>query len=218
MIKAHNIHKSFDGEKILRGVDICINAGEFVSVMGKSGSGKSTLLNILAANLRADEGSVMLDGEDITCASEKRLAYLRRTSLGFVYQSLNLIPTLSARDNILLPLYLNGERATDKNKELMQTAEFLEIDRLLYKMPAELSGGERQRVAIAKSLIHAPKIIMLDEPTGSLDSKNSQKVMELLRRINTDMGVTVLQVTHSYEMAQQSDRIILLHDGEVAAE
>lgn len=218
MIRAHNIHKSFDGEEILRGADICVSAGEFVSVMGKSGSGKSTLLNILAANLRADEGSVMLDGEDITQAGEKRLAYLRRTSLGFVYQSLNLIPTLNARDNILLPVYLNGERVKDKEDELMRISEFLCIDKLLNKFPNELSGGERQRTAIAKSLIHSPKVIMLDEPTGSLDSKNSQNVMELLRKINTEMGVTILQVTHSSEMARQTDRIVFLRDGEVAVQ
>lgn len=215
MIIAENICKKYGGRDILSGVSMRVRDGEFVSVMGKSGSGKSTLLGILAGNISADSGRVKIDGEDITAADEKKLSSLRRTKLGFVYQSLNLIPTLDARDNILLPLYLNREDVSKKEDELREVCELLEIDGLLSKMPREMSGGERQRVAIAKSLLHSPSVIMLDEPTGSLDSANSDKVMRLLLKINKERGVSIIQVTHNPDAAGVGDRIIKLSDGEV---
>lgn len=215
MIIAENICKKYGGRDILSGVSMRVRDGEFVSVMGKSGSGKSTLLGILAGNISADSGRVIIDGEDITAADEKKLSSLRRTKLGFVYQSLNLIPTLDARDNILLPLYLNREDVSKKEDELREVCELLEIDGLLSKMPREMSGGERQRVAIAKSLLHSPSVIMLDEPTGSLDSANSDKVMRLLLKINKERGVSIIQVTHNPDAAGVGDRIIKLSDGEV---
>lgn len=215
MIIAENICKKYGGRNILSGVSMRVRDGEFVSVMGKSGSGKSTLLGILAGNISADSGRVIIDGEDITAADEKKLSSLRRTKLGFVYQSLNLIPTLDARDNILLPLYLNREDVSKKEDELREVCELLEIDGLLSKMPREMSGGERQRVAIAKSLLHSPSVIMLDEPTGSLDSANSDKVMRLLLKINKERGVSIIQVTHNPDAAGVGDRIIKLSDGEV---
>lgn len=215
MIIAENICKKYGGREILSGVSMRVRDGEFVSVMGKSGSGKSTLLGILAGNISADSGRVIIDGEDITAADEKKLSSLRRTKLGFVYQSLNLIPTLDARDNILLPLYLNREDVSKKEDELREVCELLEIDGLLSKMPREMSGGERQRVAIAKSLLHSPSVIMLDEPTGSLDSANSDKVMRLLLKINKERGVSIIQVTHNPDAAGVGDRIIKLSDGEV---
>lgn len=215
MIIAENICKKYGGREILSGVSMRVRDGEFVSVMGKSGSGKSTLLGILAGNISADSGRVIIDGEDITAADENKLSSLRRTKLGFVYQSLNLIPTLDARDNILLPLYLNREDVSKKEDELREVCELLEIDGLLSKMPREMSGGERQRVAIAKSLLHSPSVIMLDEPTGSLDSANSDKVMRLLLKINKERGVSIIQVTHNPDAAGVGDRIIKLSDGEV---
>lgn len=215
MIIAENICKKYGGRNILSGVSMRVRDGEFVSVMGKSGSGKSTLLGILAGNISADSGRVIIDGEDITAADENKLSSLRRTKLGFVYQSLNLIPTLDARDNILLPLYLNREDVSKKEDELREVCELLEIDGLLSKMPREMSGGERQRVAIAKSLLHSPSVIMLDEPTGSLDSANSDKVMRLLLKINKERGVSIIQVTHNPDAAGVGDRIIKLSDGEV---
>lgn len=215
MIIAENICKKYGGRDILSGVSMRVRDGEFVSVMGKSGSGKSTLLGILAGNISADSGRVIIDGEDITAADENKLSSLRRTKLGFVYQSLNLIPTLDARDNILLPLYLNREDVSKKEDELREVCELLEIDGLLSKMPREMSGGERQRVAIAKSLLHSPSVIMLDEPTGSLDSANSDKVMRLLLKINKERGVSIIQVTHNPDAAGVGDRIIKLSDGEV---
>lgn len=215
MIKAEGLKKSFDGREILRGVDISVDRGEFLSIMGKSGSGKSTLLNVLSGNLKPDSGYVLLNGENICEMSAKRLAEIRRTSLGFVYQTLNLIATLNAEDNILLPLYLDRSGVKNARNKVREISEYLEISDLMKKFPSEMSGGERQRVAIARSLMHSPDVIMLDEPTGSLDSVNTLRVMELLKRINLEKGVTVIQVTHSEETAKYGNRTVILSDGEV---
>ena len=215
MIKAEGLKKSFEGREILRGIDISVQRGEFLSIMGKSGSGKSTLLNVLAGNLKPDSGYVMLNGENVGEMSDKRLSEIRRSTLGFVYQTLNLISTLNAEDNILLPLYLGRSSIKHAREKMLDIADYLEISELLNKFPSEMSGGERQRVAIARSLIYSPDVIMLDEPTGSLDSINTAKVMEILKMINKEKGVTVIQVTHSTQTAEYGDRTVILSDGEV---
>ena len=217
MLIAKNVKKSYNNREILKGIDLCINDGEFVSIMGESGSGKSTLLSILAGNQRPDCGSVSFDGFEISEADEKALAAFRRTDLGFVYQSLNLISTLSAEDNILLPIYLAKEDMVKARAYMQKLAKRMRITKLLKSMPEDMSGGERQRVAIARALIHNPKILMLDEPTGSLDSKSTGEVLDLLSDIHKDMGITVIQVTHSLDAAKYADRIILVKDGEVAS-
>ena len=216
VLVATDIYKSYKSQQVLRGVSLEIGAGEFVSIMGESGSGKSTLLSILAGNLPADSGSVMLDGEDICKMSERALARLRRTKLGFVYQSLNLVQTLNATDNILLPLYLGGENVRRGKERMAELAKRLEISHLLSKMPQDMSGGERQRVAIARAMIHTPRILMLDEPTGSLDSRTTGEVLQLLVELKRETGVTVVQVTHSEEAALMTDRIIKIRDGRIA--
>ena len=216
VLVATDIYKSYKSQQVLRGVSLEIGAGEFVSIMGESGSGKSTLLSILAGNLPADSGSVMLDGEDICKMSERALARLRRTKLGFVYQSLNLVQTLNATDNILLPLYLGGENIRRGKERMAELAKRLEISHLLSKMPQDMSGGERQRVAIARAIIHTPRILMLDEPTGSLDSRTTGEVLQLLVELKRETGVTVVQVTHSEEAALMTDRIIKIRDGRIA--
>ena len=175
-------------------------------------------MNILAGNLQPDAGSVLLDGEDIAKAKEKRMAKLRRTKLGFVYQSLNLIGTLDGKDNILLPLYLNKDDIRAAKPHLEELARYLGIEHLLSRFPDQMSGGERQRVAIARSMLHEPLVLMLDEPTGSLDNRSTLEVMELLCRINKERNVTVVQVTHSEEAAAFGSRIVRLSDGEVLAE
>lgn len=215
MLSAKGLYKSYGAHEILHGVELQVEKGEFVSIMGESGSGKSTLLGVLAGNLRPDAGEVWLDGLQISALSERELAKFRRTSLGFVYQSLNLISTLQAKDNILLPLLLDrADLAVGKEK--MQTlAEYLHVAHLLERYPAEMSGGERQRVAIARALLHDPEILMLDEPTGSLDSATTAQVMELLVDINRRFGVTVIQVTHSAAAATYGGRIVELCDGRV---
>ena len=215
MLIAKDIVKNYGTQKVLRGVSLEVAEKEFLSIMGESGSGKSTLLSILAGNARADAGTVMIDGRDITSFSQKELARLRRDTVGFVYQSLNLIPTLSGEDNILLPWLLSKKEFSRGKERLMQLAENLNIAHLLKKFPEDMSGGERQRVAIARALINSPKILMLDEPTGSLDSKNTADVLALLKRINTESGITVIQVTHSQAAAEIGDRTITICDGAV---
>lgn len=215
MIKATGLRHSYGKREILRGVDLCAEQGEFLSIMGKSGSGKSTLLNVLAGNLHPDAGSVILDGRDVTAMREKELARLRRTRLGFVYQSLNLIPTLSARDNILLPLYLDHADLQRGREKMRELADFLGVGQLLSSFPNQMSGGERQRVAIARAMVHDPAVLMLDEPTGSLDSRSTEDVMQLLCKLNREYGVTVIQVTHSEQAAAYGTRVILLKDGQV---
>ena len=215
MLIAENVKKSYNNREILKGINLVINDGEFVSIMGESGSGKTTLLSILSGNLRPDEGRVTFDGFDISSASEKQMAHFRRSGLGFVYQSLNLISTLSVEDNILLPLYLAKDDVKVGREYMASLVERIGISHLLSSMPDDLSGGERQRVAIARALIHHPRIIMMDEPTGSLDSKSTKEVLELISEINKDMGVSIIQVTHSPEAAAYADRIIHVKDGEV---
>lgn len=215
MLIAKDIVKNYKSQEVLKGVSLTINDGEFVSIMGESGSGKSTLLSILAGNMKADGGSVFLDGEEISAFTEKELARLRREKLGFVYQSLNLIPTLSAEDNILLPSYLAKKPKEHGKERLSYLSEFLGITHLLKKLPDDMSGGERQRVAIARALINEPKIIMLDEPTGSLDSRTTGEVLSLLSSINEQHKISIIQVTHSLEAARTGTRIIRISDGQV---
>lgn len=217
MLIAKNVKKSYENREILKGVDLAVADGEFVSIMGESGSGKSTLLSVLSGNLHPDEGFVSFDGFEISSADEKTMAKFRRSELGFVYQSLNLISTLSAEDNILLPLYLAKEDLEAGRAYMKTLAERMGIAHLLSSMPQNMSGGERQRVAIARALIHHPKIIMMDEPTGSLDSKSTVEVLELISDIHKEMGISIIMVTHSPEAAAYADRIIYVKDGEVTS-
>lgn len=217
MLIAKNVKKSYNNKEILKGIDLEIADGEFVSIMGESGSGKSTLLSILSGNQPPDSGTVTFDGFEISSAKEKEMARFRRTDLGFVYQSLNLVSTLNAEDNILLPLYLAKEDVAKGREYMHKLAERMGISHLLSSMPEQMSGGERQRVAIARALVHYPKIIMLDEPTGSLDSHSTTEVLKLLKDIHKDMNISIIQVTHSREAAEYADRIIYIKDGEVSS-
>lgn len=217
MLQAISLCKSYEHRPVLTDVSLTVEDGEFVSIMGESGSGKSTLLNILAGNMRPDSGRVCLDDIPLSQADDNTLSALRRTRIGFVYQSLNLIPTLNGADNILLPLYLNRQNVRDSREELHTLAEFLHISHLLSAMPATMSGGERQRVAIARAMLHHPTVLFLDEPTGSLDSRSAKQVMELLRELNREKGVTVLQVTHSVIGAGYGSRVVRIRDGSIEA-
>ena len=218
MLTAHGLYKSYGTQEVLRGISLSLADGEFLSVMGESGSGKSTLLAVLAGNTAPDRGQVFLDGEEITAMKEKELARLRRTKLGFVYQELNLISTLSGEDNILLPIIFSHGDLTAARRTLRTLAEKLEISHLLGRLPAEMSGGERQRTAIARAMIHAPSVLMLDEPTGSLDSRNTEEVISLLLRLQAEDGVSILQVTHSRLAAERGDRVVVVKDGLVENE
>ena len=215
MIKAEKIEKSYNGEKVLRGVDLEIYDGEFVAVMGESGSGKSTLISILGGFLSADSGRVFWDGEDISEFSEKRFSELRSSFVGFVFQFFKLIPTLNVRDNLILPASLGGKINAESMRYMDELVSELKLDSLLSKYPDQLSGGQCQRAAILRALIYKPSMIILDEPTGALDSAMEEVVMNLLARINKELKTTVIMVTHSKKVADYADRIINLRDGDI---
>lgn len=218
LLEAKNISKSFvKGTEVLRNISLSVNEGDFISIEGASGSGKSTLLTILGGIDKPDFGEVLFLEKDISKLLEKELAVIRRTQIGFVFQFFNLAPYLTVKENILLPIILNNEKLAAyevKAEEIMSQLGILDYkDRL----PSAISGGEQQRVAIARALIFQPKIIMLDEPTGNLDSKNSHAIMEILKAINIEKKTTIIQVTHSIENANYGNKIIILKDGEIAS-
>lgn len=215
LLEVNNVVKSYDGREVLKGISVSVDRGDFISIIGASGSGKSTLLNIIGGMDRPDSGSVILDGEDVTTATEKRLAKLRRTELGFIFQFFNLAPYLTAEENIELPLVLDGKNAKKYSEKIRSLAEYLKIDGILKKLPSELSGGEQQRVAIARGLVYSPSLILLDEPTGNLDSVTAKEIMELLKSINLETETTIIQVTHSMENAAYGNRIIEIKDGNI---
>jgi putative ABC transport system ATP-binding protein len=197
----------------LRGVSLDVDAGRMTAIMGPSGSGKSTLMHMLAGLDTPTEGTIVLDGVDITRLSEKKLTLLRRETIGFVFQFFNLLPMLTAEENVTLPLAIAGEKPDPAwVEELLDT--FGIADRRTHR-PAELSGGQQQRVALARALITRPKVIFADEPTGNLDSSSSKEVLSLLRRAVDEWGQTIVMVTHDAGAAAQADRILFLADGRI---
>ena len=206
----------FGGNKVeaLRNVNFTVEKGEFVAIMGESGSGKTTLLNILAALDKATGGRVLLEGKDISAIGESRVAEFRRDNLGFVFQDFNLLDTFSIEDNIYLPLVLQGKHYEEMRDKLAPIAKRLGLKELLRKYPYEVSGGQKQRAAVARALITDPKIILADEPTGALDSKSSDELLELFEEIN-EGGQTILMVTHSVKAASFASRVLFIKDGEV---
>jgi len=208
-----DVSKSFDGREILHSLSFRVESGDFLSITGESGSGKTTLLGIMGGVLRPDSGSVSIGGTDIASLSEKELAKMRRTRLGYVYQFFNLIPTMTVRDNILLPLILDGKKVSQYKDKMDELVAFTRLNEVLNAYPDTLSGGEQQRAAILRALIHDPEVILLDEPTGNLDSENAHAVMSLLADLNRKYGVTVVQVTHSEHGAAYGNRVITIKDG-----
>ena len=221
VLEARQIAKTYDtgGAKVLglRGVDISIERGEFVAIMGPSGCGKSTLLNLLAGLDRPTAGEVWLDGERIDGLSETELARLRRRKVGFVFQFFNLVPTLSAVENVELPLLLVGRRRRDARRSANELMSELGIPEKHGAAPAQLSGGQQQRVALARALANRPEVVLADEPTGNLDSAASRDVLRLFREAR-GRGQTLLLVTHDASVASAADRVITLRDGLVAGE
>ncbi len=214
MLTATNLKKSFDEKtEVLKGVNLTVEKGEFISILGASGSGKSTLLTILGGMDRPTDGEVTLDGVKISDLKERDLAVLRRTKVGFVFQFFNLAPYLTVGENINLPLVLDGKNVKNYAEKFNFLTKYLKIEHIINKMPAELSGGEQQRTAIARALIYEPEIVFLDEPTGNLDSESSEEIMQLLKNINSELGATVLQVTHSENNARYGTRLIRIKDG-----
>ncbi len=206
----------FGGHKVeaLKNVSFSVEEGEFTAIMGESGSGKTTLLNILAALDKPTQGTVILDGKNLSSIKEKNMADFRRDNLGFVFQDFNLLDTFTLEDNIYLPLVLAGKNYMQMSARLEPIADLLGITNLLRKYPYEVSGGQKQRAAVARALITEPKLILADEPTGALDSKAAGELLKLFRNINSS-GRTILMVTHSVKAASNADRIMFIKDGEV---
>ncbi len=221
MITIQNIHKSYkmgaNSLHVLKGIDLEIEKGELVSIMGSSGSGKSTLLNILGILDNYDEGEYRLDGRLIAGLSETRAALMRNEYIGFVFQSFNLISFKNALENVALPLYYKNINRKKRNKIAMEYLDKVGLLDWAEHMPNELSGGQKQRVAIARSLIANPKVILADEPTGALDSTTSYEVMDILRDINNG-GITVIIVTHEDDISRMTKRVIKLKDGIIEAD
>lgn len=219
-LEVNHLEKTFqtrfskEKTQALRDVNFIAEEGEFITIMGESGSGKTTLLNILATLEKPSSGEVVLEGKKISTIKEQQLAEFRRDHLGFVFQDFNLLDTLSVRDNIFLPLVLGRYKYDEMAKRLEVLAPKLNISDLLDKQPFELSGGQKQRVAVARALITNPKLILADEPTAALDSKNSDGLLELFEQINAE-GQTILMVTHSSLAASHASRVLFIKDGQI---
>lgn len=220
LLEAKNIRKvyatRFGGNQVqaLTDVSFTVDEGEYVAIMGESGSGKTTLLNILAALDRPTSGTVLLDGKDISAIRENQLAAFRRDQLGFVFQAFNLLDTFSLKDNILLPLVLQGMNWREMEANLLPIANQLRIANLLEKYPYEVSGGQKQRAAVCRALITHPRLILADEPTGALDSRATDALLDVFQQIN-QTGQTLLMVTHSLKAASRAGRILFIRDGQV---
>lgn len=207
-----------DGNRVeaLKGIDLSINKGEFVAIVGASGSGKSTLLHLLGGLDRPTEGKVIIDGEDIYSYKEERLAIFRRRKVGFIFQFFNLIPVLDVEENIALPALLDNDKV-DK-AYLAEIIKLLGLEDRKHHLPSELSGGQQQRVSIGRALLNKPSIILADEPTGNLDSKNSKEVIELLKFSAKRYNQTLILITHDINIAATADRIITIMDGDIVSD
>jgi putative ABC transport system ATP-binding protein len=217
ILSGTNLSKKYGDLEVVKHVTISINAGEFVCLVGKSGCGKTTLLSLLSGLERPTTGEVRLDGTNITSATEDQLALFRRENVGFIFQSFNLIPTLTAWENVALPLFPIKMSGDERHRRAAELLEKMELGHRMDHLPAALSGGEKQRVAIARALINNPKVLFADEPTGNLDSSTGDAIMEILTKLHTEKGVAILMVTHEVELAKTAQRLIRMHDGEVVA-
>ena len=222
ILSVNKVTKIFAGGSVavraLQNVSFDVEKGEFVAVMGPSGSGKSTLLNVISTIETLSGGDITVDGQSIINRSDNEIAAFRRDKLGFIFQEYNLLDTLTIAENIVLPLNLKNVKAAKTAERLAEVAEKLGLKDQLCKFPYELSGGQRQRAACARAVISDPAIILADEPTGALDSKNSRNLMELFTMMNTELGSTILMVTHDAAVASYAKRVIFLNDGSIYTE
>ena len=218
MLRVSKIEKSYGASKVLRGIDFRMEEGERVAIMGPSGSGKSTLLNCIGGIDRPDNGEILFEGQSLTSLSEQELCELRRNKISTIFQFFHLLPTLTARENIEFPMLLNSVSAKERNQKVDELLNAVKIQHRACAFPHELSGGEKQRVAIARSLSMRPKLILADEPTGNLDSKNTDSVLELIEKLSKQHGIAMLLVTHNEEVTRICDQTITMNDGLILSE
>ena len=215
MIKANNIHYSYENLKVIKGLDINIEKGEFVSIVGSSGAGKTTLLHILGTLDEVQHGTLVINGQEIKNLSEKKIARFRNKEIGFVFQFHNLLNEFTAIANVCLPAYLNGTSKQDAEKKGMKLLELLGISNRSEHKPDELSGGEQQRVAVARALINSPSILLADEPSGNLDSENADELHNLFLKLNKETSQTIVVITHNKELAKLAHRSLEMKDGKI---
>jgi putative ABC transport system ATP-binding protein len=215
ILSGTDLSKKYGDLEVVKNVSLAIDAGEFACLVGKSGCGKTTLLSLLSGLEKPTKGQVILNGKEINGASEDKLALFRRENVGFIFQSFNLIPTLSAWENVALPLFPLKMTNEERRKRATELLNRMELGHRLEHLPSALSGGEKQRVAIARALINNPKIIFADEPTGNLDSSTGEAIMGILNKLHKEEGVAILMVTHEDELAKTANRLIRMKDGEI---
>ena len=215
MIKAKDIYHTYGDLQVLKGIDLNINQGEFVSIIGESGAGKTTLLHILGTLENLQKGTLEINNTNINNLSEKELAKIRNTEIGFVFQFHNLLEELSAIENICLPALIKGEPKMNVIKEAHKLLKLVNLSHRKEHSPSELSGGEQQRVAVARALINKPSIILADEPTGNLDSKNAEELHDLFLKLNLEQQQTFIIITHNEKLANQTNRQIKIKDGKI---
>ncbi len=215
MISVKNIRKSFGTLEVLKGIDLFIEKGEIVSIVGPSGAGKTTLLQIIGTLSRQDSGTIEIDGSEIQNLNDRKLSKFRNQNIGFVFQFHHLLPEFTALENVCIPAYIGGKGKTETTEKAKKLLELLNVSHRLSHKPSELSGGEQQRVAVARALINDPKFILADEPSGNLDSKNKEELHRLFFSLRDQFKTTFIIVTHDDSLAQMSDRIIHLKDGVV---
>lgn len=217
-ITGENIHKSYfkkNGEdvEVLKGIDIEISKGLITLILGASGAGKSTLLHVLSGLDKPDKGEVLINGTKLNSLNDEKISELRNKNIGFIFQFHHLLPEFTALENVSIPQMISGKSLSEANKRSKELLELVGLEERITHKPAELSGGEQQRVAVARALANNPAILFADEPTGNLDSKNGQAISELFKKINKELGVTILLVTHNNELIDLSDRTLYMRDG-----
>ena len=215
MIKAHDIHKRFGTLEVLKGISLCVERGEVVSIVGQSGAGKTTLLQILGTLSTMDSGSLLINGVDVNTLKDNALSDFRNQHIGFVFQFHHLLPEFSALENVMLPALIAGRAKAEAEQEAAKLLQMMDLSARLTHKPSALSGGEQQRVAIARAIINRPALLLADEPSGNLDTKNRDEIHSLFFRLREEMGQTTIIVTHDEGLASMADRKITMRDGKI---